>query len=77
MKRHPVLPEPDLTPYQNAVSEEKTSLFAPFSKQYLWRTILLLVVMVLGYAASCTATLAMVTCSWLKAAATAPVSSSP
>ena len=48
-KRHPVLPEPDLKPYQQTVSEEKTSIFAVFSKQYLWRTILLLVVMVLGY----------------------------
>ena len=49
MKRHPVLPEPDLAPYQQVVSEEKTSMFAVFSKRYLWTTILLLVVMVLGY----------------------------
>jgi putative MFS transporter len=48
MKRHPVLPEPDLAPHQ-VVAEEKTSMFAVFSKQYAWVTILLLVVMVLGY----------------------------
>jgi hypothetical protein len=48
MKRHPVLPEPDLSPYQ-VVAEEKTSMFAPFGRQYLVTTIFLLVVMVLGY----------------------------
>jgi putative MFS transporter len=48
MKRHPVLPEPDLTPHQ-VVAEEKTSMFAPFARQYVFVTILLLVVMVLGY----------------------------
>jgi MFS family permease len=48
MKRHPVLPEPDLQPYQ-VVAEEKTSWLAVFGKQYLFATILLLVVMVLGY----------------------------
>ena len=48
MKRHPVLPEPDLTPYE-VVAEEKTSMFAVFSRQYVFVTILLLVVMVLGY----------------------------
>ena len=48
MKRHPVLPEPDLTPYE-VVAEEKTSMFAVFSKQYVFVTIFLLVVMVLGY----------------------------
>ena len=48
MKRHPVLPEPDLKPYE-VVAEEKTSMFAPFAKQYVFVTILLLVVMALGY----------------------------
>jgi MFS family permease len=48
MKRHPVLPEPDLQPYQ-VVAQEKTSMFAVFSKQYVFVTILLLVVMALGY----------------------------
>ena len=48
MKRHPVLPEPDLKPYE-VVTEEKTSMFAPFAKQYVFVTILLLVVMALGY----------------------------
>ena len=47
-KRHPVLPEPDRSPYQ-VVAEEKTSMFAVFGKQYVFVTILLLVVMVLGY----------------------------
>ena len=48
MKRHPVLPEPDLTPHQ-VVAEEKTSWFAPFGRQYVAVTVFLLVVMVLGY----------------------------
>ncbi len=48
MRRHPVLPEPDLAPHQ-VVAEEKTSWFAPFGKNYLFVTILLLVVMALGY----------------------------
>ena len=48
MKRHPVLPEPDLTPYE-VVAEEKTSWFAPFGRQYVVVTVFLLVVMVLGY----------------------------
>ena len=48
MKRHPVLPEPDLKPYE-VVAEEKTSWLAPFYRRYVLVTILLLVVMVLGY----------------------------
>src|ERR1700749_4014515 len=48
MKRHPVLPEPDLSPYE-VVAEEKTNWLAPFRRQYVLVTILLLVVMVLGY----------------------------
>ena len=48
MKRHPVLPEPDLTPHQ-VVAEEKTSWLAPFGRQYVVVTVFLLVVMVLGY----------------------------
>ena len=48
MKQHPVLPEPDLAPHQ-VVAEEKTSWLAPFGKQFLFVTILLLVVMALGY----------------------------
>ena len=48
MKRHPVLPEPDLTPHQ-MVAEEKTSWLAPFARQYVAVTVFLLVVMVLGY----------------------------
>lgn len=47
-KRHPVLPEPDLTPHQ-VVAEEKTRWFAPFGRQYVVVTVFLLVVMVLGY----------------------------
>jgi len=48
MKRHPVLPEPDLTPHQ-VVAGEKTRWLAPFGRGYLAVTIFLLVVMVLGY----------------------------
>jgi len=47
-KRHPVLPEPDLTPHQ-VVAEEKTRWLAPFGRQYVVVTIFLLAVMVLGY----------------------------
>jgi MFS family permease len=43
------LPEPDLTPYE-VVAGEKTPWWAPFGKNYLVITVLLLVVMVLGYA---------------------------
>jgi putative MFS transporter len=42
------LPEPDLQPYE-VVAEEKTSWLAPFGKNYVVATILLLVVMALGY----------------------------
>ena len=42
------LAEPDLAPHQ-VVAEEKTSWLAVFGKNYLFATILLLVVMVLGY----------------------------
>ncbi len=42
------LTEPDLRPYE-VVAEEKTSWLAVFSKRYVGVTILLLVVMVLGY----------------------------
>jgi putative MFS transporter len=42
------LPEPDLKPYE-VVAEEKTSWLAVFGKRYVGVTILLLVVMVLGY----------------------------
>jgi MFS family permease len=47
-KRHPVLPEPDLTPHQ-VVAEEKTRWLAPFGRRYVAVTVFLLVVMVLGY----------------------------
>ncbi len=47
-KRHPVLPEPDLTLHQ-VVAEEKTRWLAPFGRQYVAVTVFLLVVMVLGY----------------------------
>jgi MFS family permease len=47
-KRHPVLPEPDLSPHQ-VVAEEKTPWWAPFGRQYIVATILLLIVMALGY----------------------------
>ena len=75
MKRHPVLPEPDLTPYQ-VVAEEKTSWLAPFGRQYVMVTVFLLVVMVLGYGGIVYggASQAFVLRS---AAATAPGSSSP
>jgi MFS family permease len=43
------LPEPDLAPYE-VVAEEKTNMFAPFSRQFVVVTVFLLVVMVLGYA---------------------------
>src|ERR1700735_2156438 len=39
-KRHPVLPEPDLSPHQ-VVAEEKTPWWAPFGRQYIVATILL------------------------------------
>ncbi len=42
------LAEPDLAPYQ-VVAEEKPNWLAPFAKQYVVVTMLLLVVMVLGY----------------------------
>jgi MFS family permease len=48
MKKHPVLPEPDLTPYQ-VVAEERTNIFAVFGKRYLVTTIFLLLIFVLGY----------------------------
>ena len=48
MKRHPVLPEPDLTPYE-VVAQEKTPWWAPFARQYVVVTVFLLVVMALGY----------------------------
>ena len=48
MKRHPVLPEPDLAPHE-VVAEEKPNWLAPFGRQYVVVTILLLVVMALGY----------------------------
>ena len=48
MKRHPVLPEPDLSPYE-VVAQEKTPWWAPFGKNYLVVTVFLLVVMALGY----------------------------
>ena len=47
-KRHPVLPEPDLSPYE-VVAQEKTPWWAPFGRQYVVITVFLLVVMVLGY----------------------------
>jgi len=47
-RRHPVLPEPDLTPHQ-VMAEEKTRWLAPFGRQYVVVTVFLLVVMVLGY----------------------------
>jgi Sugar (and other) transporter len=47
-KRHPVLPEPDLSPYE-VVAQEKTPWWAPFGRQYVFVTVFLLVVMVLGY----------------------------
>jgi MFS family permease len=48
MKRHPVLPEPDLSPYE-VVAEEKTPWWAPFGRKYVVVTVFLLVVMALGY----------------------------
>ena len=48
MKRHPVLPEPDVAPYE-VVAEERTPWWAPFGKHYVFVTVLLLVVMALGY----------------------------
>jgi putative MFS transporter len=48
MRRHPVLPEPDVSPYQ-VVAQEKTNMFAPFGRKYVVVTTFLLFVMVLGY----------------------------
>ena len=48
MKKHPVLPEPDLAPYE-VVAEERTPWWAPFGKNYVFVTVFLLVVMALGY----------------------------
>ena len=47
-KRHLVLPEPDLAPYE-VVAAEKTPWWAPFGKNYVVVTVFLLVVMALGY----------------------------
>src|ERR1700742_1890108 len=49
MKRHPVLPEPDLSEQHTVVAEEKTSMFAVFGKDYWFRTVFMLVVFVLLY----------------------------
>ena len=70
------LAEPDLSPYQ-VVAEEKTSWLAVFGKQYLFATILLLVVMVLGYGGIVYGAASQASCSCLQAATTAPASSSP
>jgi MFS family permease len=43
------LPAPDMNPYE-VVAEEKTSWLAPFGRQYVAATVLLLVIMALGYA---------------------------
>src|ERR1700684_2568626 len=48
MKKHPVLPEPDTSLY-TVVDEKKTNMFAVFSKQYVYRTVFMLVVFVLLY----------------------------
>ena len=48
MKRHPVLPEPDLSPYE-VVAQEKTSWLAPFGRKFVVVTVFLLAVMCLGY----------------------------
>jgi putative MFS transporter len=48
MKRHPVLPEPDLSPHQ-VVVQERTSVFAVLGKQYWVRTVFILVLMALVY----------------------------
>ena len=48
MKRHPVLPEPDLSPYE-VVAQENTPWWAPFGRNYVVVTVFLLVVMILGY----------------------------
>jgi MFS family permease len=47
-KRHPVLPEPDLTPHE-VVTTEGVGVFGVFQGQYLWRTLPLLLIWVLGY----------------------------
>ena len=75
-KRHPVLPEPDLQPYE-VVAEEKTNMLAPFGRQYVVVTVFLLVVMVLGYGGIVYGGASQLSCSWSSSAATAPASSSP
>jgi MFS family permease len=49
MKRHPVLPEPDLSEQHTVVAEEKTNMLAVFGKDYWFRTVFMLVVFVLLY----------------------------
>jgi putative MFS transporter len=49
MKKHPVLPEPDLSEQHTVVAEEKTNAFAVFGKDYWFRTVFMLVVFVLLY----------------------------
>jgi putative MFS transporter len=48
-KRHPELPEPDLSPHQVVTAGEHQGIFAVFQGQYKWRTLLLLVIWVCGY----------------------------
>ena len=76
MKRHPVLPEPDLTPYQ-VVAEEKTSWLARSTRGTSWSPCFCWWSWCSATAASCTAAPASQCCSSTSAAATAPGSSSP
>ncbi len=76
MKRHPVLPEPDLTPYE-VVAQEKTPWWAPFARQYVVVTVFLLVVMALGYGGIVYGGASQVLVYLTVTAATAPGSSSP
>jgi MFS family permease len=62
---------------RRVVAEEKTNWLAPFGRQYVLVTILLLVVMVLGYGGIVYGGGARPCCSCIPAAATAPASSSP
>jgi MFS family permease len=48
-KRHPVLPEPDLSPHEVVPAAEHQGIFAVFQGQYKWRTLFLLLVWVCGY----------------------------
>ena len=76
MKNHPVLPEPDLRAH-DVVAEEKTNMFAVFSKEYWFRTVFMLVVFVLLYGGIVYGNSLLRVVFLAEAAVTVPASSSP